>query len=52
MLDLMYITNKPDVAQTVQSCGVGRIFVDMEYIGKEKRQKGLDCVKIITLSRM
>ena len=45
MLDLMYITNKPDVAQTVQSCGVGRIFVDMEYIGKEKRQKGLDCVK-------
>ncbi len=45
MLDLMYITNKPDVAKTVQSCGVGRIFVDMEYIGKEKRQKGLDSVK-------
>ncbi len=45
MLNLMYITNKPSVANTVQACGVDRIFVDMEYIGKEKRQKGLDSVK-------
>lgn len=45
MLELMYITNKPNVAQIAQSCGVDRIFVDMEYIGKEQRQKGIDSVK-------
>ena len=44
-LKLMYITNRPDVAQVAQSCGVDRIFVDMEYIGKEERQGGLDTVK-------
>lgn len=44
-LKLMYITNRPDVAQMAQNCGVDRIFVDMEYIGKEERQGGLDTVK-------
>ena len=44
-LKLMYITNRPDVAKVAQSCGVDRIFVDMEYIGKEERQGGLDTVK-------
>ena len=44
-LKLMYITNRPDVAQVAQGCGVDRIFVDMEYIGKEERQGGLDTVK-------
>ena len=44
-LKLMYITNRPDVAQVAQNCGVDRIFVDMEYIGKEERQGGLDTVK-------
>ena len=44
-LKLMYITNNPDVAQIAQSCGVDRLFVDMEYIGKEERQGGLDTVK-------
>ena len=44
-LKLMYITNRPDVAQVAQKCGVDRIFVDMEYIGKEERQGGLDTVK-------
>ena len=44
-LKLMYITNRPDVAQVAQRCGVDRIFVDMEYIGKEERQGGLDTVK-------
>lgn len=44
-LKLMYITNRPDVAEVAQSCGVDRIFVDMEYIGKEERQGGLDTVK-------
>lgn len=44
-LKLMYITNNPQVATLAQSSGVDRIFVDMEYIGKEERQGGLDTVK-------
>lgn len=44
-LKLMYITNIPEVASIAQSAGVDRIFVDMEYIGKEERQGGLDTVK-------
>ena len=45
MLKLMYITNRPEIAQIAESAGVDRIFVDMEFIGKDERQKGLDTVK-------
>ena len=45
MLKLMYITNSPEIASIAQSAGADRIFIDMEYIGKEKRQKGMDTVK-------
>ncbi len=41
----MYITNNPIVAKIAERAGVNRIFIDMEYIGKEKRQAGLDTVK-------
>ena len=44
-LKLMYITNRPDVAQVAQNAGVDRIFVDMEYIGKSLRQGGMDTVQ-------
>ncbi len=44
-LKLMYITNRADVAIVAQNCGVDRIFVDMEYIGKDTRQGGMDTVK-------
>ena len=44
-LKLMYITNRPDVAQIAESSGVDRIFVDMEYIGKADRQGGMDTVQ-------
>ena len=44
-LKLMYITNKPEIAQIAESSGVDRIFVDMEYIGKSDRQGGLDSVQ-------
>ncbi|MCI6995611.1 MAG: HpcH/HpaI aldolase/citrate lyase family protein [Eubacterium sp.] len=44
-LKLMYITNRPDVAQIAESAGVDRIFVDMEYIGKNERQGGMDTVQ-------
>ncbi len=45
MLKYFYITNNPEVALIAQDCGVDRIFIDMEYIGKEKRQPNLDTVK-------
>ena len=44
-LKLMYITNSPDIASIAQKTGVDRIFVDLEYIGKELRQGGMDTVK-------
>lgn len=44
-LEYFYITNNPDVALACERAGVDRIFIDMEYIGKDKRQGGLDTVK-------
>lgn len=44
-LKLMYITNEPDVALIAEEAGVDRIFIDMEYIGKELRQGGLNTVQ-------
>lgn len=41
----MYITNNPDVAVIAEESGVDRIFVDMEFIGKDIRQGGLDTVQ-------
>ena len=41
----MYITNNPDVAVIAEESGVDRIFVDMEFIGKDFRQGGLDTVQ-------
>ena len=44
-LKLMYITNQAEIAIIAQECGVDRIFVDMEYIGKNERQGGMDTVQ-------
>lgn len=44
MLNLMYITNKPDIAEIAEKSGVDRIFIDLEIIGKEERQGNLDTV--------
>ncbi len=44
-LSLMYITNKPEVAVIAENSGVDWIFVDMEFIGKDNRQGGLDTVQ-------
>ena len=44
-LKLMYITNDPTIAKIAESNGVDRIFVDMEYIGKNLRQGGMDTVQ-------
>lgn len=44
-LNLMYITNKPAVAQIAEQSGIDWIFLDMEFIGKDARQGGLDTVQ-------
>lgn len=44
-LKLMYITNNIEVAQIAENAGVDRIFVDLEYIGKNLRQGGMDTVQ-------
>ena len=44
-LKLMYITNKPAVAKIAESVGVDWIFLDMEFIGKDARQGGLNTVQ-------
>lgn len=44
-LKLMFITNSVDIAKLAQDSGVDRIWVDMEWIGKDERQKGLNTVK-------
>lgn len=45
MLKLMYITNDPKVALVAEKYGVDRIWVDLETLGKEDRQKNLNTVK-------
>ena len=44
-LCLMYITNNPQIALIAEQNGVDRIWIDLETIGKEERQKGLNSVK-------
>ena len=41
----MYITNDPKIAMIAQDAGVDRVWVDMEYKGKEDRQAGMNTVK-------
>ena len=44
-IKLMYITNRTDVALVAEKVGVDRIFVDLETIGKQERQGGMDTVQ-------
>ena len=44
-LALMYITNDPTVAQIAEKNGVQRVWIDLEMLGKEERQKNLNTVK-------
>lgn len=41
----MYITNNPSIAKIIDKNGVDRAFIDMEYMGKDERQGGMDTVK-------
>lgn len=44
-LKLMYITNNPDIALVAEKYGVDRIWIDLETMGKQERQKHIDSVK-------
>ncbi len=44
-LKFMYITNNPEVAGIADANGVDRIWVDLETMGKEERQRGMNTVK-------
>lgn len=44
-LQLMYITNNPTIATIAERAGVDWVFLDMEFIGKDSRQGGLDTVQ-------
>ncbi|MEZ8825284.1 aldolase/citrate lyase family protein [Vibrio amylolyticus] len=44
MFNLMFITNNKEIAQYAVNCGVNRIFLDTEILGKKKRQGHLDTV--------
>ena len=44
-LVLFYITNRPDVAIIAEKYGVDRIWIDLERLGKEERQKQMNTVK-------
>ena len=41
----MYITNKSAVAKIAEEVGIDWIFIDMEFIGKDSRQGGMDTVQ-------
>jgi 2-keto-3-deoxy-L-rhamnonate aldolase RhmA len=43
-MELIYITNDPEIAAYCQDFGVDRIMIDLEYIGKKERQRHLDTV--------
>jgi len=44
-IKLMYITNNEDIALIAENAGVDRIFIDLETIGKQERQGGMDTVQ-------
>ncbi|MCR5423036.1 MAG: aldolase [Bacilli bacterium] len=44
-LTVFYITNNLEIALIAERAGVNRIFVDLETLGKEERQKGINSVK-------
>ncbi len=45
MLKLLFITNRTDIALTAERAGVDRIWIDLETLGKEIRQKNINSVK-------
>lgn len=44
-LQMMYITNNPQIAQIAEKYSVDRIWVDLEKLGKQERQGGMNTVQ-------
>lgn len=44
-LNLFYITNDLKIAKIAEQCGVNRIWIDLEKLGKTERQKNINSVK-------
>ena len=44
-LQMMYITNNPQIARIAEKYSVDRIWVDLEQIGKKERQGGMNTVQ-------
>lgn len=44
-LEFMYITNEPKIARIIDQVGIERVWIDLETLGKEKRQVNCDSVK-------
>ena len=44
-MKLMFITNEDEIALAAERAGVDRIFIDIETIGKQDRQDGMDTVQ-------
>ncbi len=45
MIKLMFITNDPTIALGAERAGIDRIFIDLEQVGKDDRQGGMDTVQ-------
>lgn len=45
MIKFMYITNDPQIARIAEDAGVDRIFIDLESVGKQLRQGGMNTVQ-------
>lgn len=45
MIKYMYITNDPEIAALADTAGVDRIFIDLETVGKQLRQGGMNTVQ-------
>lgn len=45
MIKYMYITNDPEIAALADEAGVDRIFIDLETVGKQLRQGGMNTVQ-------
>ena len=44
-LQMMYITNNPQIARIAEKYSVDRVWIDLEQIGKKERQGGMNTVQ-------
>lgn len=44
-MEYFYITNDVEIAKCAEAVGVDRVWLDLEFRGKDKRQKDMDTVK-------